>query len=222
MKRTIALLLLVAAGWPSAASAQPPPDAQPTVITLRPAAEPVPALKYRLVPEQIKLVPGNAAIFYHRGVIMMMETYSATRGQGESAAWRYRRPVADRVATGDWLSGPIGEIQRDKARKYLEPFQNALKEVELGALRSTCDWEFDQRTEGMYLLLPEIQEMRGLGRLVAAQGAAGDPRRQDRRGHALDRDRLRDGAARQPGPARDPGLGRHRDWQDDDALASKT
>ena len=70
------------------------------------------------------------------------------------------------LASDTWLSCPIGEIQRDKARKYLEPFQNALKEVELGALRSTCDWEFDQRKEGMYLQLPEIQEMRGLGRLM--------------------------------------------------------
>jgi hypothetical protein len=167
MKRTIALLLLVAARWPSAASAQPPPDARPTVITLRPVAEPVPALKYRLVPEQIKLVPGNAAIFYHRGIIMMMETYAGLaltkRARPDAVADR----VADRVATGDWVTGPIGEIQRDKARKYLEPFENALKEVELGALRSTCDWEFDQRTEGMYLLLPEIQDMRGLARLVA-------------------------------------------------------
>ena len=89
MKRTMALLLLVAAGWPSAASAQPPTGPQPTVMTLRPAAEPVPALKYRLVPEHIKLVPGNAAIFYHRGVIIMSETYSSTQGQGESAAWRF-------------------------------------------------------------------------------------------------------------------------------------
>src|SRR5580658_8510733 len=103
MKRTIALLLLVAARWPSAASAQPPPDARPTVITLRPAVEPVPALKYRLVPEQIKLVPGNAAIFYHRGIIMMMETYAGLaltkRARPDAVADR----VADRVATGDWV-----------------------------------------------------------------------------------------------------------------------
>jgi hypothetical protein len=167
MKRTIALLLLVAAGWPSAALAQPLADARPTVITLRPAAEPVPALKYRLVPEPIKLVPGNAANFYFRGVIMMMETYSGLALMEKARPGANADRVSDRIATGDWLTGPIGEIQRDKARKYLEPFENALKEVELGALRSTCDWEFDQRTEGMYLLLPDLQQMRGLGRLLA-------------------------------------------------------
>jgi hypothetical protein len=167
MKRTIALLLLVAAGWPSAASAQPLPDARPTVITLRPAAEPVPALKYRLVPEQVKLVPGNAAIFYLRGVIMMMETYSGRAAMEKARPGANADLVDERIASGAWVAGPIGEIHRDKARKYLEPFQNALKEVELGALRSTCDWEFDQRTEGMYLMLPDIQQMRGLGRLLA-------------------------------------------------------
>ena len=31
----------------------------------------------------------------------------------------------------------------------------------------TCDWEFDQRQEGYSLLLPEIQQMRSLARLVA-------------------------------------------------------
>ena len=89
MKRTMALLLLVAARWPSGASAQPPPDPQPTVMTLRPAAEPVPALKYRLVPEHIKLVPGNAAIFYHRGVTIMSGDVLAAQGQGASAAWHF-------------------------------------------------------------------------------------------------------------------------------------
>ena len=84
MKRTIALLLLAVAGWPSAAWAQLPRDPQPTVITLRPAAEPVPALKYRLVLEQIKLVPGNAAIFYHRGVTTLEETYSSLRAKEQA------------------------------------------------------------------------------------------------------------------------------------------
>jgi hypothetical protein len=165
MKRTIALLFLLAARWPSAASAQALIDPLPTVITLRPAAEPVPALKYRLVPEQIKLVPGNAAIFYHRGVTIMEETYSSLRLKERGRPGAFPDSV-NRLASDTWLSCPIGEIQRDKARKYLEPFQNALKEVELGALRSTCDWEFDQRKDGMSLYIPEIQGMRGLGRMM--------------------------------------------------------
>jgi hypothetical protein len=165
MKRTMALLLLVAARWPSAASAQPPPDPQPTVMTLRPAAEPDPALKYRLVPEHIELVPGNAAIFYHRGITLMKEAYWWLRAEEKARPGAFPDSL-DRLAHGTWLNCPIGEIPRDRARKYLEPFQNALKEVELGALRSTCEWEYDQRKEGASLLIPEIQEMRGLGRMM--------------------------------------------------------
>jgi hypothetical protein len=168
MRRTIALLLWVAAGWPSAASAQPPPDRQPTVIILRPAAEPVPALQYRLVPEQITLVPGNAAIFYYRSVIIMTETYSSLRAKEKAQPGAFPDSV-DRLASDTWLSCPIGEIPRDKARNYLERFQIALKEVEIGVLRSTCDWEFDQRKEGISLQLPEIQEMRQLARLIQLQ-----------------------------------------------------
>jgi hypothetical protein len=165
MKRTIALLLLVAAGWPSAAAAQPPAEPQPTVITLRPVAEPVPALKYRLVPEHIKLVPGNAATFYDRGVIILQETYSGLREREQTRPGTFPHSLM-MLASSTWLMCPIGEVPRDRARKYLEPFQNALNEVELGALRLTCDWEFDQRTEGMNLELLDLQEMRDLGRLM--------------------------------------------------------
>ena len=39
--------------------------------------------------------------------------------------------------------------------------------MELGAVRKTCDWEFELREETIELMLPEIQEIRSLARLVA-------------------------------------------------------
>ena len=59
-----------------------------------------------------------------------------------------------------WMNVPIDQIPRDEAATQLQPFQTALAEVELGAARARCDWEFDLRKEGIDLLLPEIQEMR--------------------------------------------------------------
>src|SRR5213593_2791887 len=55
-------LLLVASG----AVAQE--EARPLVVrlTVHPAAEPTPALKYRLLPEVRELTPGNAAVLYYR------------------------------------------------------------------------------------------------------------------------------------------------------------
>lgn len=210
MKRTIALLFLVATGWPSAASAQRRPEPPPTVITLRPASEPIPALKYRLVPERRDLVPGNAAVFYHRGILMLKQFQSGLKAKEKAQPGANHDPNAG-LSIEDRTYATIGEIPRDEARQYLQSVHNVLNEVELGALQTTCDWEFDQRKEGMTLLLPEIQEMRGLARLVMLKAQAVHPRRQDRRSHALDRERPRHGPARQRGSVRDPGPRRHRD-----------
>jgi hypothetical protein len=155
MKRAIVLLVLAAVWQPTTAPAQSPPQAPPTTIVLRPAAEPDPALKYRLVPERNALVPGNAANLYYRALHWVVEARPRLAG---------KEKAEEQIA--NWAGGVIGDISRDKARQLLEPFQYALKEVELGATRFTCDWEFDQRKEGVYLLLPEIQESRTLARLV--------------------------------------------------------
>jgi len=164
MKRSIVLLLLTTACRPSTATAQGPPDPGPTTIKLRPAAEPIPALKYRLMPERSSLVPGNAAIFYHRGILFLSQTRARVNDP------RYVNALAKDVneeQISRWLLGPIADIPREKAQKALENYRQALAEVQLGVTRSECDWEFDRRTEGITLLIPEIQEMRSLARLVA-------------------------------------------------------
>ena len=55
---------------PNSASAQPAGKAQeplnPTPLVVSPAAEPVPALKYRLLPSFADLNPGDAAPIYLR------------------------------------------------------------------------------------------------------------------------------------------------------------
>jgi hypothetical protein len=164
MTRTPVLIALVALAAPPAAPAQPAAERPPTTITLRPAPAPVPALKYRLVPERRSLAPGNAAVFYHRGIQMLMETRARLTGQAKGDA---ARPGSPDVMIAEWVAGPIDKIPRDEARARLASFDNALKEVELGAARASCDWELDRRTEGIYLLMPEIQETRSLARLVA-------------------------------------------------------
>jgi hypothetical protein len=156
MKHAMVVLVLVVVWGPQAVRAQSPPQASPTTIVVRPAIDPVPALKHRLVPERKALVSGNAALLYYRALLSVME-------QRPSLANKEK----DEEQIASWVSGPITEIPRDKARQLLEQFQTALNEVEVGATRSSCDWEFDQRKEGYYLLLPEIQESRTLARLVA-------------------------------------------------------
>jgi hypothetical protein len=148
---TMPALALWTVCGPPAVDAQESKPPVPTVLTIHPAKEPVPALKYRLVPERRELIPGNAAIFYHRACHM---------------ATPYARDVKREEKIAEWVGSPPGQIDRALARQHLNLFRNALHEAELGAFRLDCDWEFDRRDNGFALLLPEIQEIRQVGRLI--------------------------------------------------------
>jgi hypothetical protein len=156
---TFALVVLTIAG--TARAQEEPPTVVPIVV--RPAAAPVPALAYRILPERSTLVPGNAAIFYHRAIEMILELRRLT------PSVRRNNPddVADDSLVTQWISGPLTAIPLDRARRWLDQNRKALHEAELGARRQSCDWEFDSRAEGFVLVISEIQEMRSLARLVA-------------------------------------------------------
>ncbi len=73
-RRYLFLAVMAAAAVASDARAYAGPEGdKPTLIVLRPAAAPVPALKYQLLPERRSLVAGNAALFYHRATEMSMQ-----------------------------------------------------------------------------------------------------------------------------------------------------
>ncbi|HEU5117161.1 MAG TPA: hypothetical protein VFT74_10890, partial [Isosphaeraceae bacterium] len=136
-----------------------------TVLTLRPAGEPVPALKYRLVAEERSRVPGNAALLYYRAMQMVMQERAQRMvPQTGQDAPNEENPEM-RIA--EWVSGPLEKVPVEEARTQVEAFRKVLHEVELGAKRRDCDWDFDLREEGVELVMPQIQEMRGLARLVA-------------------------------------------------------
>lgn len=158
MRWLIACLALTTAGA-AGQSVEP----KPTIIQIRPATAPVPALKYRFLPDRSELVPGNAAVFYHRAIL----TLTSNRRNASEQNRADGKPKSNEDPVIRWLAGPIGAIPLDAAKAHLEPYRRALKEAELGTLRATCDWEFDSRDEGFELLMPEIQEMRELGRLAA-------------------------------------------------------
>jgi hypothetical protein len=160
LMRSVALAILFTVDAP----AWPQGVAEPSVpILLRPAAEPVPALKYRLLPERHSLIPGNAAVFYHRAIEMLDQAEQRARRGTEPAKFA----ATEEQAAGAWITGPLESIPLDQARPRLENYRNALVEARLGARRQTCNWEFDLRSEGIELQLPEIQNMRALLRLVA-------------------------------------------------------
>jgi hypothetical protein len=148
MRTRVAVCAVLLAAAPVAA--QPPP----TVLALHPAAEPVPALKFRLLPSLEDLAPGNAALLYQRG---------------HSAEWFYHRrmDVWDRI--DEVIQQPLADLPR-KDLDWLLGYK-ALKEVDLAARREQCNWEMTGRLkeDGIGLQTPDVQVFREYGILLAAR-----------------------------------------------------
>jgi hypothetical protein len=139
----------------------------PTVITIRPAASPVPALKYSLLPKPEGLIPGNAAIFYHRAIERLLERRSQERPlQLHDLKTSRIQAAEEEEERARWLTQPLAKLPREKVREYLQRHEFSLHECELGARREFCNWEFQRRDEGFNLILSDMQEMRSLGRLL--------------------------------------------------------
>ncbi len=148
-----AILVLLAAGL--AAPAAQAQDVEPIRITLHPAAAPAPALRYHLLPQLHEMTPGNAAERYKQAIAVMKKA-------GDAGG----------VSPGDaenWLDLPPAELPRDKARKLLDCYAEAFRIADRAARSEFCDWGFAERLrqKGILTLLPELQPMRDLARLLA-------------------------------------------------------
>jgi hypothetical protein len=150
--------VLVASGraqspsYEEAAAGSPiPPKATVVKLTLHPAAAPVPALKYQLLPEVRDLKPGNAALLYQRA---------------HSQEWWgnfFRAGQAEKM--GEYLEMPLRKMPREKIVLLTAP----LREMDLAARREYCDWEMTPRVreDGLGLLLPDVQGFRTFGQMLA-------------------------------------------------------
>jgi hypothetical protein len=155
-----ALLLLCPLG---VAFAQPNDPEQPTVVelTVSPAAEPRPALKYALLPTPSERTPGNGAQHYYRAIVLQK--------QQPKELWQQ---YTDQQQA--WLAAALDDAAaKAELGKWLASQRNVLAEVKAGAFREYCNWDFrlqDLRgTDLITFLLPEIQECRTLGRTLQLQ-----------------------------------------------------
>jgi hypothetical protein len=121
-------------------------------LTVTPAGSPHPRLRYRFAPEARQLAEGNAAAMYYRAIVMFQ--------QGDR-----ERKTSQQVI--EWLELPLAELPRDDARQMISTYRGVLDEVRLAARRNTAEWDLPLRDGGVATLLPEIQEIRGLARLMA-------------------------------------------------------
>ncbi len=128
-------------------------------LTLHPAAEPVPAMKYHLLPGLLERLPGNAAVDYGK----VTAEKSATFGNQE---WR-KKHVYDRLGTPlEELRGAAFDPQEQSMREDAE-LPVLFQALELASRRESCDWQLPIREGKFYsLLIPEAQQTREFARLL--------------------------------------------------------
>jgi hypothetical protein len=135
-------------------------DVPPTVsLKVTAAAEPSPALKYKLLPGPLERKPGNAATFYYRAIVLHLQNSNRAdldRQYSEHVeAWE-----------GEWQGAPPESL-----RRWLEFHPPSMfGEIRTATHRERCDFDFRVQDihgpELISFLLPEVQEMRTLGRLL--------------------------------------------------------
>jgi hypothetical protein len=129
------------------------PAEAPKLVTLAldPAAEPVPAFKYRLRVHYMDQTPGNAALQYYTA----LELYHGASKPDD----------ADKIS--DWLDLPPAQLPADAIRELLDRHMATLKQTRLAARCEHCDWDYPLRTEGVSMLLPGLAPFRTLAKLIA-------------------------------------------------------
>jgi hypothetical protein len=144
------LLLIIAAR----AEAQPGPSPQAdqtrvVKLVVRPAAAPVPALKYWLMPPLIDQTPGNASSIYL------------------IAANLLNTPL-DTELVDQWLARPLDEAMKDRTVPGLMR-QGVLDLLDEGSRRTYCHWETTMRSQGISTLLPHLNGLREGSRYLSVQ-----------------------------------------------------
>jgi hypothetical protein len=138
-------------------TAKPPEHPQPKELALSPAAAPVPALKYRLLPSAAELIPGDAAPIYLR-----------IHGYEDSSLEPYWKQIGEN--SEKWRAMPLDQLPAAEARGFVDLWSGKLKLLTFGTRRKTCDWNYtlpEQRLNAVEILLPDAQSMRQWGRLLA-------------------------------------------------------
>lgn len=140
------------------ASPRPADDEPPTRrLTLHPAAEPRPALKYQLLPPLLDRRPGNAAVLYNKIGLMF-------RGGPEF------KEEQERVWQSIDNELPLDKFPREAARKIVVRWRQVLEDLEYAARREECDWELPFRERNpITILLPDAQSSREYARLLRFQ-----------------------------------------------------
>jgi len=112
-------------------------------LSLAPAAEPVPAMAYRLLPRLLDQKTGNAALLYYSAAALCPD------GELED--------VHEKI--GEWRDLPVDQLPRKEVEQALSSFSNSFHYIALAAQRADCQWEMPLE-DGYSLQLPHLSTFR--------------------------------------------------------------
>jgi len=142
-----------------------PGDPQPEQIeviklTVSPAAEPKPALKYRFLVPPVDQIHGNAATLYYKAMIF----------EGPDQIGALAKLESDDETDHLLFEAPLDQLPQEKAEEvtaWLRSDQGYVLWLAKAAQCDGCDWEDQIREQGIYTLLPQAQKSRSLARAIA-------------------------------------------------------
>lgn len=171
MKTTLITLFVLCTSVAHAAG----PATQPATVdvTIRPAAEPRPALRYRLLPPVVDTITGDAAPLYllAAGAWPQGDANFAdkTLTPEEVAKWQ----VADGASWSTaLLEVPLSKLKSPELDRCLANLSGAYPMLQLASLRETCNWNLPIREQGFATLLPHLATLRNVARLVCLKARA--------------------------------------------------
>lgn len=127
-------------------------DKPPVKLTLHPAAEPRPALKYQLLPDFMDRIPGNAAVYYGKVTVEHGRFFNDQEWLNKMERWR---------------EAPLEELRADDVEL---PHGTIAYWLDRAARCAHCDWQLPVREEEFYaILLPELSRLRQFGRILATK-----------------------------------------------------
>lgn len=142
---------------PSPNAKQPRDPDEPITyrLTVTPAAEPDPTLRYSLYPRAYELEPGNSALKWYRCLTLAEEQGVLNE---ETRHWH-------EFITDDPADTPIEEL-----RRFVASLQSPLDEARAAAFRKYADWDLRinelRGRENITFPLAEFQKSRDLARLL--------------------------------------------------------
>jgi hypothetical protein len=154
MRRILSVLLVLTVAVPFVHADGRPGD--PIQLVVSPAAAPKPSLNYRLMPDRRDLTPGNAATLYYRAMASFVENSQLLT-------------VIREQDWSDWLETPVKDLPMEQVREKLGLARHLLHEIEVASHYKDCDWQIEDRPEGIGLLLPEVQGFRNVAVVLAVR-----------------------------------------------------